>query len=275
MNPRLVQCIPALPLHNSCVLQGINNSFYWPLLVVSWEGSNEKEALSAPLQKSSCYTKYSSELSLLSACFSSLKSAFPPANHFAFCRGEKPGEMTGLAIENKEKCQVWRGLETHASLNSALYWPQWGMKFLGNRSEDRYARKKKTNMLLHFSEKNIISLPAPPLEAAVDSWDKTVFSVLPSFPKLCLHSSSSAAVFMGSWELREVPSISFHLLTTFPAPLSPQTLSWAQCARAASGFMLTFHWLCKIHLRAQVFLTNVSYSLIPLLLLWEEEVLTG
>lgn len=241
-------------------------SYYWPLLVVSWEGSSEKEELSAPLQKSSYYTKCSFELSLLSACFSCLKSAFPPENCFALCRDEKLGEMTGLALDNKEECQVWEGLETYASLNSALCRSQRGMKFLWNRIEGQACKEKNNNMPLHFSENEcylfLLLLQKQPF--LIPEIKPTVFSVPPSFPKLCLHSSSSAAVLVGSWELREVPSSSFLLLTTFPAPLSPQNPSWAQCARTASGFLFIFHWLCKIHLRARVFLTNFvifSYSL--------------
>lgn len=149
-------------------------SYYWPLLVVSWEGSSEKEELSAPLQKSSYYTKCSFELSLLSACFSCLKSAFPPENCFALCRDEKLGEMTGLALDNKEECQVWEGLETYASLNSALCRSQRGMKFLWNRIEGQACKEKKQQHAASFLRKRMLSLPAPPPEAAIsDSWDKT------------------------------------------------------------------------------------------------------
>lgn len=261
--------MPVLALCHSCVLQCINYSYYRPLLVISWEDSNEKEALSAPLQKCSNYTKYSSELSLLSAWFSCLKSAFLPENHFAFCRGEKPGETTGLALDNKEECQVWGGLETHASLNSALGLPQRGMKLLGNRSEGQACKGKKNQQhAASFLRKRILSpflLLLQKQQFLIPEIKPTVFSVPPSFPKLCFHSLSSAAVLVGSWELGEVPSSSFLLLTTFPAPLSPQTHSWADCA-ILSAVLFVFHWLCKIHLRAQVFLTNFvifSYSLTP------------
>lgn len=272
-----------LPLCHSCVLQCINYS-YWPLLAVSWEGSTEKEALSAPLKKCSNYTKYSSELSLLSAWFNCLRSAFLPENHFAFCRGEKPGEMTGLALDNKEECQVWGALETHASFKSALRLPQRGMKFLGNRSEGQACKgKKQQQHAASFLRKRILSLFLLLLQKQpflIPEINTTVFSVPPSFPKLCFHSLSSAAVLMGSWELGKVPSSFFLLLTTFPVPLSPQTHFWAECASIASVLFYLLFYLFSIDCVKSIWGLRYSslillYFLIPLLLLREEEVFTG
>lgn len=182
-----------------------------------------KSFLFPPETKSHYHAKHGAELSLLSTCFTCLKSAFPLQTALPSVGIRNQGKATGLPWDNKEKRWVRGGLGTHASLHSVFTLESAGDEALGKQVWRSGMQEKPTCCLI--SQKTIIFLPALPLEAVIsDPWDKTqLFSVvLPLLTKLCSCSGSSAAapaaVFTGAQGGAFPSSFLFLLLlTTLPA----------------------------------------------------------